>query len=194
MKRTISFKYLGSYVTENGDMDEEISQRIKSAWYNWKKISGVLCDNKISARLKGKVYKSVVRPALLYSSETWPMKRTQERRMEVAEMKMLRWMCGVTRRDKIKNNYIRGTVKVTEVTKKMQERRLQWFGHVMRKEEESVCRRVMNMEVPGRRKRGRPRKRWKDTLNEDMRDKNLQREDTQDRSRWRRLIRNSDPI
>ena len=51
-------------------MDEEISQRIKSAWYNWKKTSGVLCDKRISARLKGKVYKSVVRPALLYSSGT----------------------------------------------------------------------------------------------------------------------------
>ena len=194
VKRTKSFKYLGSYVTENGDMDEEISQRIKSAWYNWKKVSGVLCDNKISARLKGKVYKSVVRPALLYSSETWPMKRAQERRMEVAEMRMLRWMCGVTRRDRIKNAYIRGTVKVTEITKKMQERRLRWFGHVMRKEEESVCRRVMNMEVPGKRRRGRPKKRWKDTLNEDMREKDIQVNDTQDRCRWRRLIRNSDPI
>ena len=129
-----------------------------------------LCDRRISARLKGKVYKSVVRPALLHSSETWPIKRAQERRMEVAEMRMLRWMCGVTRRDRIRNDYIRGTVKVTEVTEKMQERRLQWFGHVMRKEEESVCRRVMNMEVPGRRRRGRPRKRWRDTLNEDMRE------------------------
>ena len=194
VKKVKSFKYLGSYVTENGDMDEEISQRIKSAWYNWKKMSGVLCDKRISARLKGKVYKSVVRPALLYSSETWPMKRAQERRMEVAEMRMLRWMCGATRRDRIKNDYIRGTVKVAEVTKKMQERRLQWFGHVMRKEEESVCRRVMNMEVPGKRGRGRPRKRWKDTLNEDMREKDVQVDDTQDRSRWRRLIRNSDPI
>ena len=62
---------MGSYVAENGDMDEEISQRIKSAWYNGKKISGVSCDKRISARLKGKVYKSV---ALLYNSETWPMK------------------------------------------------------------------------------------------------------------------------
>ena len=154
----------------------------------------MLCDDKISARLKGKVYKSVVRPALLYSSETWPMKRAQERRMEVAEMRMLRWMCGVTRRDRIKNDYIRGTVKVTEITKKMQERRLRWFGHVMRKEEESVCRRVMKMEVPGRRRRDRPRKRWKDTLNEDMREKDVQVNDTQDQCRWRRLIRNSDPI
>ena len=50
------------------------------------------------------------------------------------------------------------------------------------------------MEVPGKRRRGRPKKRWKDTLNEDMREKDIQVNDTQDRCRWRRLIRNSDPI
>ena len=100
----------------------------------------------------------------------------------------------MTRRDRIKIDYIGGTVKVREITKKLQERRLQWFGHVMRKEEESVCRRVMNMEVPGTRRRGRPRKRWEDTLNEDMREKDIRVDDTQDRSRWRRLTRNSDPI
>ena len=109
-------------------------------------------------------------------------------------MRMLRWMCGVTRLDRIKNYYIRGTVKVAEVTKKMQERRLQWCGHVMRREEESVCRRVMNMEVPGKRKRGRPRKRWKHTIKEDILEKNVQVDDTQDRSGWRRLTRSSDPI
>ena len=196
VERVKSFKYLGSYVAENGEMDEQISHRIISAWYNnyWKKTSGVLCDKRISARLKAKVYKSVVRPALLYSSKTWPMKRAQEKRMEVAEMKMLRWMCGVTRLDRIKNDYIRDTVKVAEVTKKMQERRLQWYGHVMRREEESVLRRVMNMEVPGKRKRGRPRKRWKDNIKEDMLEKNVQVDDTQDRSRWRRLTRSRDLI
>ena len=122
------------------------------------------------------------------------MKRAQEKRMEVAEMRMLRWMCGVTKLDRIKNYYIRGTAKVAEVTKKMQERRLQWYGYVMRREEESVCRRVMNMEVPAKKKRGRPRKRWKDTIKEDMLEKNVQVDDTQDRRRWRSLTRSIDPI
>ena len=103
-------------------------------------------------------------------------------------------MCGVTRLDRIKNDYIRDTVKVAEVTKKMQERSLQWYGHVMRREEESVCRRDMNMEVPGKRKRGTHRKRWKDTIKEDILEKNVQVDDTQDRSRWRRFTRSSDPI
>ena len=49
-------------------------------------------------------------------------------------MRMLRWMCGVTKLDKIRNERIRGTTKMGEITKKVQERRLKWYGHVMRRE------------------------------------------------------------
>ena len=54
--------------------------------------------------------------------------------LEVAEMRMLRWMCAFTKLDKIRNERIRGTKKVGEITKKVQERRLEWYGHVMRRE------------------------------------------------------------
>ena len=194
LKRVSTFKYLGSVVSENGNMDAEVNHRIQCAWMNWRKSSGILCDKRISAKVKGKFYKSVVRPAMLYGAETWPIKKEQERRMEVAEMRMLRWMCGATRRDRIKNDFIRGTVKVVEVSKKAQERRLKWYGHVMRREDDFVCRRIMNMEVEGRRRRGRPKFRWKDGISNDMREKGLREQDMQDRGRWRRLTRNSDPI
>ena len=194
IKRVSAFKYLGSNVMDDGGMDSEINHRIQCAWLNWRSSSGILCDKRISAKVKGKFYKSVVRPAMTYGSETWPVKKAQERKLEVAEMRMLRWMCGVTRRDRIRNDYIRGTVKVVEVSKKIQQRRLQWFGHVKRREENHVCRRVMDMEVDGRRRRGRPRFRWKDNIASDMRVKGVSERDVQDRGRWKRLIRNSDPI
>ena len=159
LKGAKEFRYLGSHIAADGSLDGEISHRIQSGWKNWKRTTGVLCDRKISARVKGKVFKSVVRPAMLYGAETWPIKRAQESKLEVAEMRMLRWMLGVTRRDKVRNSLIRGTAKVTEVTKKVQERRMQWFGHIKRPEEEYVSRRILDMEVEGRRQRGRPKKR-----------------------------------
>ena len=107
---------------------------------------------------------------------------------------MLRWMCGVTREDKIRNENIRGTVKVAEASKKIQEARLRWYGHVMRRDGDYVGRRVMEMEVPGRRRRGRPKKRWRDCIGEDMREKNLNEDTVHDIIRWRRLTINSDPI
>jgi len=49
----------------------------------------------------------VVQPTLLYVAECWPIKKTQVQRMMVAEMRMIRWMCGYTRLDRIRNVVIR---------------------------------------------------------------------------------------
>ena len=109
-------------------------------------------------------------------------------------MRMLRWMCGVTRHDRIRNERIRGTTKVIEISKKVQERRLQWYGHVMRREDNNIAKEVMDMEVEGRRKRGRPRRRWRDCLGEDFGEKNLTGDEYGDRGHWKRIIKNSDPV
>ena len=71
---------------------------------------------------------------------------------------MLRFAIGVTRKDKIRSEYIRGTIKVKRLGIKMREDRLRWYGHVMRSNQEYVGRRVMGMELPGNGKRGRPRR------------------------------------
>ena len=56
---------------------------------------------------------------MMYGLETAPIKKTEEKKLDVAEMKMLRWMSGVTREDRIRNEYIRGSLKVVEVSKKV---------------------------------------------------------------------------
>ena len=64
---------------------------------------------KDQCKSKRKVYKTVMRPAMMYGGETWPIKKAQGQRLDVAEMRMLRWMCGITMMDKIRNEKIRGT-------------------------------------------------------------------------------------
>ena len=66
----------------------------------------------------------MVRSALLYGAETWATTRGHESLPEVNEMGMLRWMCGVTRRDKIRNEHIRETATVVQASKKITEKRL----------------------------------------------------------------------
>ena len=53
----------------------------------------------------------------------------------MTEMRMLRWMCGITRKDRVENRLVRGSLMVAEIRKKVMERRLIWFGHVRRREE-----------------------------------------------------------
>ena len=84
-----TFKYLGATLAENGDLDAEMTHRIQTGWQNWKRVSGILCDRSVSLRVKGKVSKIVVRPAMMYGAETWAVKKAQEKKLDVAEMRML---------------------------------------------------------------------------------------------------------
>ena len=113
------------------------------------------------------MYSSVMRPAMVYGLETVAVTKEQIEKMEVAEMKMLRFAMGVTK-DKIRNEYHEGTVKVERLGMKMREGRLRWYGHVIRRDQEYVRRKVMEMELPGKRKRGRPKRRFLDVVKKDM--------------------------
>ena len=106
-------------------------------------------------------------------------------------MKMLRLAMGVTRNDKIRNEYVRGTVKVERLVMKMREGRLRWYGHVMRRDQEYIGKRVMEMELPGKRKRGRLKRRFLDVVKEDM-GRVGAKEDIENRTLWQLLIKEKD--
>ena len=118
LERVTNFKYLGTSMEEEVGTETEITKRVGAGWRNWKKCSGVLCDRRIPVKLKGKVYKTVISPAMLYGAEMLATTKRQEKRIEVTEMRMLRWMCGVTRKDKIRNEHIRGTTSVAQASLK----------------------------------------------------------------------------
>ena len=74
-------------MAENGDLVAAMKNRIQSGWKNWKRVSDVLCDRRISLRVNGK-YKTVVRSALVYSAETWAVDKAQETKLGAAEIRM----------------------------------------------------------------------------------------------------------
>ena len=124
LPRVKEFKYLGSTVQESGGCEKEVKKRLQAGWNGWRKVSGVICDRRLSARVKGKVYNSMVRPAMMYGLEMVAVTKKQVKEIEVTEMKILRFAMGVTRKDKIRNEYIRSTVKVEWLEMKMREGRL----------------------------------------------------------------------
>ena len=113
--RVKEFKYLGLTVQESGSCEREVKKTVQAGWNGWKKVLGVFCDKRLPARVKGKVYSSVVRPAMVYGLETVAVTKKQVEEMEVTEMKMLRFAMGVMRKDKIRKEYIRSIVKIEQL-------------------------------------------------------------------------------
>ncbi|KAL6498969.1 hypothetical protein OROGR_028147 [Orobanche gracilis] len=134
------FRYLGSIIQKDGELDGDVAHRIKAGWLKCKSATGVLCDPDMPHRLKGKFYRMAIRPALLYGTECWAVKQCHVQKMNVAEMRMLRWMCGHAKKDRLRNEVIREKVRVASIEDKMMENRLRWFGHVRRRPVEAPVR------------------------------------------------------
>ena len=124
--------------------------------------------------------------------ETVAATKGQVDKMQVAEMKLLRWSLGLTRLDRIRNETVRKRVRVGELKEKVRESRMRWLGHILRREEDYVGKRVRQLKV-GKQKRGRPKRRWKDCIQEDMKILGLCEKDAEDRVKWRNSIRCGDP-
>jgi len=103
--------------------------------------------------------------------------------MRVAEIKIIRWMCGHTRLDKIRNEVIIGKIEVTSIENKMRgDARLRWFGHRNRKSMDAPVKRCERIVRPNcRRSRGRSKKSWSEVIRHDLKTLGLVEDMAQDR-------------
>src|SRR4029079_8084818 len=154
----------------------EVTSKIQAGWLKWKGSKGVLCDRKVPMKLKGKFYAATVRPAMKYSSECWAIK-------------MVRMMCGVTRKGRISNEYVRGSLGVMSVSEALAQNRLQWYGLVARKQEDDVVSRIWRSGRGEKLGRGRPEQTWNQVVKRDMKDRGLSEELAKERNDWRVAIR-----
>ena len=122
---------------------------------------------------------------MVYELEVVAVTKEQVKEMEIARMKMLRFVLGVTRKDKIRNEHIRSTVKVGM---KMRKDRLRWYGHVMRRDREHAEKRVIKMKLPGKKKRGRPKRIFLDVVKNNMGEVGAREMDIENRTLRRNII------
>jgi hypothetical protein len=101
------FRYLGSMLQSDGEIDEDVSHR---------QTSGILYDKKVPNKLKGKFYRTMIRPAMMYDAEYWATKGQRIQKISVAEIRMLRWICGHTKKDRIRNDDIWDKLRETSPT------------------------------------------------------------------------------
>ncbi|XP_047490892.1 uncharacterized protein LOC125040382 [Penaeus chinensis] len=102
------------------------------------------------------------------------------------------YVASVLLKAKIRDEVIRNRCGITDTVEKVQEARLRWFGHVLRREDEEPCRMAWNLSVEGDRDRGRRCQRWSDNIKKDLEEKGLAEGDV-DRVRWRSATKAADP-
>ena len=103
-------------------------------------------------------------------------------------MRMVRWMCDVKLKDRLPSKELRERLGVDDIALILQQNRLHWYGHVLRKDDDWV-KKCMEYEVEGSRPRGRLKRTWREVVEKDCQARKLNKEDASDCSRWRKLIK-----
>ena len=75
---------------------------------------------------------------------------------------------------------------MVHASKKITEKRLKWHGHVRRMKEEHTVERMLDVDIPGKRRRGQPNLRWKDACERDMTEVGLKEDNATNRAAWRK--------
>ena len=98
-------------------------------------------------------------------------------------------MCGIKLKDRLPSKELRERLGVDDIALVLQQNRLRWYGHVLRKDDDDWVKKCKEHEVEGSRPRGRPKKTWKEVVREDCQACKLNKEDAMDRCKWRKVIK-----
>ena len=190
------FVYLGSLVTADNNTSSEIKKRILAgnrAYYGLRKT---LRSNKLRYKTKLTMYKTLIRPVVLYGHETWTMLAEDERALAVFERRVLRTIFGGVQTDdgswrRRMNFELHRLLNEPPIVQQVRIGRLRWAGHVTRMSDDNPVKMVLEGCPIGNRRRGAQRIRWLDQVEGDLRD--IRRHENwrltaHDRTEWRRVL------
>ena len=102
---------------------------------------------------------------MLHGSETSPIRKENKVALQRAEMRMVRWMCGVKLQDRIPSKGLRERLELDDIISILQQNRLEWYGPVLQKEDNDYwVKTCMEYEVKGARPRGRLKRTWREVV------------------------------
>ena len=189
-----SFKYLGAIISDEGSRPEILS-RIAQATNALTRLKPIWKNKKIRLAYKIRLLRSLVISIFLYACESWTLNADLERRISAMEMRCYRRLLGISYTQHISNIEVKNRI-VHEIGEHdcllstVKARKMKWYGHVTRSS--GLSKIILQGTVEGKRKRGRPRKRWACNIQEWT---GLSFADSQasahDRQRWRSVVTTS---
>jgi len=109
------FHYLGDMLSVDGDDDAAVEARIRICWNKFRQLVPLLTNQDISSTMRGRLYSSCVRSSMLHGSETWPVRKENVVALQRAEMRMVRWMCGIKLKDRFPSKELRERVGIDDI-------------------------------------------------------------------------------
>ena len=160
-------KYLGVVISADGVCDKETEQQVGAA----AKVMGVMRKEvlerqELQKKTKMRVFSAMVVLTILYGCETWTVQRRHESKIQACEMMFVRRVEGVTRLDKVRNEDVRSSLGQEATMNIMKKKQRRWKAKMEKMNGDRLVKQVYEdeEEVIGRRRRGRPRKRWGDNF------------------------------
>ena len=192
--RTEVFRHLGLELGTKGGMDGEIQNRVREG----KRVLGGLREvwkkGNLPKKIKVRMFESMAVPTVLYGCGAWTVNNEVRKKLEVLEIYGLRMICGVSRRQKVRNVTIRQRCGWNRgLVERCEQGILRWFGHLVRMDNERLVRRVYDSNVAGTRGRGKPKGKWLDGVKGVLWNRGLDVEQgmikARDRDAWRGFVR-----
>ena len=162
-----SFCYLADTLDGDGGADLAATARIRNGWMKFRELLPFLTSRAPPLEMNGRVYSGCVRSSMTYENDTRPLLVDVGLKFERTEMQMIRWMCGISMKDRRTTKELIRLVGIEPITTIIRSGRLRWYGHVIRKSDEDWIKNCMEFRV-GRGPVGRPRRTWLDNVDADM--------------------------
>ena len=196
LKAVDKFTYLGSTLSRAVHIDEEINSRIAKASSAFGRLRNNVWERRgISLSTKLKVYRAVILTVLLYGSESWTVYSRHARQLNRFHMTCLRRLLRIKWQDKVPDTEVLSRAGLSGIHTMLQKSQIRWAGHVTRMPDTRLPKQLLYGELQeGKRSRGCPRKRFKDSLKASLKVFGINTEswesDAQDRQQWRSQLTN----
>jgi hypothetical protein len=166
MEQVPNFNYLWVEISARRDLKQEVRiQTMKAACISGCLYKLIWRNKRMSTECKVCIYKTNVRPVLAYASETRAETTYTQQLLYTTQMKIIRAIHGKTLRDTIRSNQLQQLSGIQDIVKWVNVRRREWDVHGKRMENNRLAEIARDNHPQVVRSRGRPKKRWKESLN-----------------------------
>jgi hypothetical protein len=162
------FIYLGTLISNDNSVEKEIQKRILAGNRTYFAAISLFRSRLLSRATKHLLYKTLIRPVVSYGAEAWTVTKKDKQALLVFERKIYRRICG----HKYENGEwesrtsreLEEMSKGENIVERIKGQRISWLGHVERMEEDRMPKKIFTQKLEGTRRRGRPRKGWKEDV------------------------------